>query len=283
MFEESKETTQVQQQGSPRWMGISVVALAAVSLLGVGMGWSASNHIREAQQSASADSKTLRQNLDVLNQRLAQEESTNAQLQGDLSVVTDRMKLTQGELSTARKAADKIRQEDAKQLAEVQDTVNGELATKASTDDVKAVSSGVDGVKSDLNSANEKWSAANGELGTQIARTHDDIEQLRRLGQRDYFEFTLNAKTGKQKVGDVTVELRGTNTKRNQYTVALYVDDMRLEKRNRAVNEPIFFYTKGSRSSLELVVNSVGKDKIAGYLSAPKVQTASNTPAGSGN
>ncbi len=218
----------------------------------------------------------------MLNQRLAQEESTNAQLQGDLSVVTDRMKLTQGELSTARKAADKIRQEDAKQLAEVQETVNGELATKASTDDVKAVSTGVDGVKSDLNSANEKWAAANGELGTQIARTHDDIEQLRRLGQRDYFEFTLNAKTGKQRVGDVTVELRGTNTKRNQYTVALYVDDMRLEKRNRAVNEPIFFYTKGSRSSLELVVNSVGKDKIAGYLSAPKVQTASNAPAPSG-
>lgn len=278
---ESQETTQV-EQSSPRWVSIAVVALAAVSLLGVGMAWSASNHVREAQQSASADNKTLRQNLDVLNQRLAQEESTNAQLQGDLSVVTDRMKLTQGELSTARKAADKIRQEDAKQLAEVQETVNGELATKASTDDVKAVSTGVDGVKSDLNSANEKWAAANGELGTQIARTHDDIEQLRRLGQRDYFEFTLNAKTGKQRVGDVTVELRGTNTKRNQYTVALYVDDMRLEKRNRAVNEPIFFYTKGSRSSLELVVNSVGKDKIAGYLSAPKVQTASNAPAPSG-
>lgn len=282
MFEESQETTQVQQQGSPRWMGIAVVALAAVSLLGVGMAWSASNHVREAQTAAQADNKTLRQNLDVLNQRLAQEESSSAQLQGDLSVVTDRMKLTQGELATARKAADKIRQEDAKQLAEVQDTVNGELATKASTDDVKAVSTGVDGVKSDLDSANQKWAAANGELGTQIARTHDDIEQLRRLGQRDYFEFSLNAKAGKQRVGDVTVELRGTNTKRNQYTVALYVDDMRLEKRNRAVNEPIFFYTKGSRSSLELVVNSVGKDKITGYLSAPKVQTAANVPAPSG-
>jgi chromosome segregation ATPase len=281
MLEERQETTQV-QEGSPRWLGIAVVALAAVSLLGVGMAWSASNHVRDAQQSAANDNKTLRQNLDVLNQRIAQEESANTQLQGDLTVVTDRMKITQGELATARKTAEKIRQDDAKQLADAQQALNGELATKASTDDVKAVSTGVDGVKSDLDSANQKWSAANGELGTQIARTHDEIDQLRRLGQRDYYEFTLNSKGGKQRVGNVTMELRGTNTKRNQYTVALYVDDMRLEKSNRAVNEPIFFYTKGSRSSLELVVNSVGKDKIVGYLSAPKVQTAS-AAAPSGN
>ncbi len=45
---ESQETTQV-EQSSPRWVSIAVVALAAVSLLGVGMAWSASNHVREAQ------------------------------------------------------------------------------------------------------------------------------------------------------------------------------------------------------------------------------------------
>jgi hypothetical protein len=36
------------------------------------------------------------------------------------------------------------------------------------------------------------------------------------------------------------------------------------------VNEPIFFYTGGSRAALELVVNKVTKTTAAGYLSMPK-------------
>jgi hypothetical protein len=50
---------------------------------------------------------------------------------------------------------------------------------------------------------------------------------------------------------------------------------MRLEKKNRAVDEPIYFYTRGTRTPLELVVNEVGKDKAVGYLSVPKAQPQS--------
>lgn len=71
------------------------------------------------------------------------------------------------------------------------------------------------------------------------------------------------------------------NVSRHQYTVELYVDDLKLEKKNRAVNEPIFFYA-GNRASMELVVNKVDKDKIVGYLSVPKVQTASAAAPASG-
>jgi hypothetical protein len=273
MLEQREETTAAQGE-SPRWIGFAVAVLAAVSLLGLGVAWSASNHVRDAQQAAANDSKTLRQNLDVLNQRLAQAESVNAQLQGDLSVVTNRLKLTQGELNAARHQADKIRQEGAKQMADMQDSVNSELAGKASTDDVKAVSTDVNGVRTDLDATNQALQQARGELGTQIAHNHDEIDQLRRLGQRDYFEFNIHSKGAKQAVGNVTLQLLGTNPKRNQYTIDLLVDDMTLKKSNRSVNEPIFFYTKGSRSSMELVVNQVGRDKIVGYLSVPKVQTA---------
>jgi chromosome segregation ATPase len=279
MLEERQETVH-EQQGTPRWMVLAVVTLAAVSLLGLGVAWSANNHEKSSEVSAANENKALRQDLDVLNQRLAQEESANAQLQGDLNVVTDHMKITQGELSAARRAADKIKQDDAKQLSDMQDAVNTQLATKATADDVKAVSGSVDGVRTDLSAANDRWNASSTELGTQIAKNHDEVEQLRRMGQRDYFEFTVANKGGRQKLGDVTLELRGTNVKHNQYTVDLYVDDMKLEKRDRSVNEPIFFYTKGSRASMELVVNQVGKDKIVGYLSVPKVQQAANASSG---
>jgi prefoldin subunit 5 len=257
-------------QDIPRWFGIAVVILAAVSLLALGVGWSASNHAKNAEQSLATEVKTLTQNHDVLGKRLAQAEETNAQVQGQLNVVTDRLKLTQGELNSARRQAKQIREEASKKLADVESS----LATKASSEDVKSLSGDVTGVRSDLDATKQNLQMARGELGTLIARNHEEIDQLRRLGQRDYFEFTIDRKGGRQKVGNLMVELRGTNTKRNLFTVALYVDDMRLEKKNRSVNEPIYFYTRGTRAALELVVNHVGKDKVVGYLSVPKVNTA---------
>jgi hypothetical protein len=122
---------------------------------------------------------------------------------------------------------------------------------------------------------------ARGELGTLIAKNHDQIDELRRLGERDYFEFSLAGKGNKSKAGSLMIELRGTNPKKNQFTVALYVDDMRLEKKNRSVDEPIYFYTQGTRSPLELVVNQVGKDKVVGYVSVPKIQPAGTSSASS--
>jgi hypothetical protein len=68
------------------------------------------------------------------------------------------------------------------------------------------------------------------------------------------------------------VELRGTNVKKNQFTVALYVDDLRLEKKDRAIDEPIYFYTHGTRAPSELVVNKIAKDKLTGYVSVIKGQ-----------
>lgn len=285
MTEERQEVVQV-NEGTPRWLGVAVVALAAVSLLALGVGWSASNHAREAQTATENDAKVLRQNLDVVTQRLSQAETVNSQVQGDLSVVTDRLKLTQGELDKSRKQATQIRTQYSKQLTEMQDKVQSELQGKASNEDVQAISTDVNGVKGDLDTTKQGLLAANGlltEHGTQIARTHDELEQLRRLGQRDYYEFTIATKGTKEKVGNVSLELRAVNVKRNQYTVDLYVDDLKMEKKNRAVNEPIFFYTRGNRASMELVVNSVGKDKIVGYLSVPKVQVSQGNASSSGS
>ncbi len=66
------------------------------------------------------------------------------------------------------------------------------------------------------------------------------------------------------------VELRGTNLNKKRYNVSLTVDDVRIEKKNLPVNEPIFFHQGNDRRPLEFVVNTVGKDKITGYISVPK-------------
>lgn len=258
--------------------------LAIVSLVGLGIASSTSSRARDivaAQQTSQNDLKALQTHVDGLTKRLAEADDRNAEMQGQLSVVTDRLKLTQGELSRARAQAKQIKEESAKQLADMQEQVNSELATKADSEDVKSLHTDVAGVRSDVDATAQQLHMARGELGTLIARNSDEISQLRRLGERDYFEFTLNKKGERAKLGHVMVELRSTNAKRHQFTVALYADDQRLEKKNRATNEPIYFYTRGFRAPLELVVNKVEKDKITGYISVPK--GAATTTATSGN
>jgi len=279
MLEEKPEVIQT-EGGAPRWIGIVVVVLAIVSLAALGVGWTASNRAASLQQSLAAQQRQATQTDDILNQRLAKAEDTNAQLQGELSVVTDKMKLTETELSHARATSKKIKEDDEKQLTDLTNNMNGQLATKASVDDVNKLGTDVTGVKSDLEATKNNLTMTRGEFGTLIAKNHDEVEELRRLGERDYYEFTIDKKNTREKVGDLMVELRGVNEKKNLYTVAIYVDDARYEKRNRSANEPIYFFTHGTRAPLEFTVNSIGKDKIVGYLSVPKVLSTHTQASG---
>ncbi|MGA8767461.1 MAG: hypothetical protein WB559_10600 [Candidatus Acidiferrales bacterium] len=265
----------IEQEGAaPRWIGIVVVVLAIVSLAALGVGWTASNRAASLQQSLTAQTKQFTQSDEVVSQRLAKAEDTNAQLQGELSVVTDKMKLTETELGRARSQTKKIKEDDAKELTDLTNNVNGQLATKASVDDVNKLGTDVNGVKTDLDATKSSLNLTRGEFGTLIAKNHDEVEELRRMGERDYYEFTIEKKNTREKVGDLMVELRGVNAKKNLYTVAIYVDDARYEKRNRSANEPIYFFTHGTRAPVEFTVNSIGKDKIVGYMSVPKVASA---------
>jgi uncharacterized coiled-coil protein SlyX len=241
--------------------------LGALSLAGLGVGWSALNQAKSVGQTAQ---NSLTQTNDALSQRLAQTEEKNQQLQSDLKVVTDKLDVTQTDLVAARKQTKQVVVAYDKKLTGLKTDVSSQLATKANTDDVSKLSGDVDGVKTGLDSTNNNLQMARSEMGTLIARNHDEIDQLRRMGQRDYYEFTVTRKAGAQKVGSIQVELRDTNTKKNQYTINVLADDKDFEKKNRSVNEPIFFYVGGSRAALELVVNKVSKTTASGYLSVPK-------------
>ena len=105
---------------APRWMGIAVAALAVVSIAGLGVGRSASDRSKDLAQTLASQKDQVSRNEDVLGQRLAKAEDTNAQLEGELSVVTDKMKLTEGELTKARLQTKKIKEDDAAQLADLQ-------------------------------------------------------------------------------------------------------------------------------------------------------------------
>lgn len=268
----------------PGWVLASVAVLGVVALVGLVLAHNASTQAQEIQQTFDGKVKAMQQDftsqIAQLQQHLAQADTTNSGLQSDLSVVTKRLRLTQSDLKKAQKEAENIRTEDQQKIEEVNGAMTTQLATKATTDDVKNVDGKVDGVRTDLSSTQNDLKMARSELGTLIARNHEDVEQLRRLGERDYIEFTIDAKNKPQKVGAFVVELRGTNPNKKRYNVSLIVDDARIDKKNLPINEPIFFHQGNDRRPLELVVNSVGKDKVTGYISVPKAAGAQTASSG---
>ena len=275
---EYQEPIQVTSTATPRWVGIALVVLAAVSLVGIGIGWSALNHANSVEQTTQT---SVKQANDALAQKLAKEDEINQQLQSDLKVVTDKLNVTQADLVKARKQNRQSSVTIDKKIAGLESSVNTQLAAKANSEDVNKLNTDVTGVKTDLDATKNNLQMARSEMGTLIARNHDEIDQLRRMGQRDYYEFTVTRKAGAQKVGSVQVELKGTNQKKNQFTINVLADDKSFEKKNRSVNEPIFFYTGGSHAALELVVNKVTKTTASGYLSVPKSAGSTSASASS--
>ena len=278
---EYQETSPTSTAGTPRWVGLAVAVLGALSLLGLGVGWSAVNHANSLEQSVQT---SLKQQNELVGQRLAKAEDVNQQLESDLKVVTDKLNVTQADLMAARKQNKLAAATYGKKLNELGTNVNAQLASKASADDVNKLGGDVTGVKTDLDTTKNNLEMARSEMGTLIARNHDEIDQLRRMGQRDYYEFTVTRKAGAQKVGSVQVELKDTNIKKNQFTINVLADDKSFEKKSRSVNEPIFFYTGGTRQAVELVINKVSKSTASGYLSVPKSTgaTTANSNTGSG-
>jgi hypothetical protein len=263
--------------GTPRWVGLAVGVLGGISLISLGLGWTAMNQAKSVEQASQA---TLKQSNDALNQRLAKSDEINQQLQSDLKVVTGKLNLTQDQLVAARKQNKATVVGFDQKLTGVKTDLTNQIATKASAEDLSKLNGDVTGVKGDLDATKNNLQMARSEMGTLIARNHDEIDQLRRMGQRDYFEFTVQRKAGAQKVGSVQVELKDTNTKKNQFTINVLADDKSFEKKNRSVNEPIFFYVEGSRAAIELVVNKVTKSSATGYLSVPKGASTASASSG---
>ena len=215
----------------------------------------------------------------------------------DIGVVTKRLGVTVQELDVSRKFAERLKSEQEK----AKEQLATEIATKASSTDlsaarqeattkvaevqqvaeskigtvsgeVKSVAANLDATRKDLADSRREITDVKTSLSAQIARNAGELADLRKKGERDYFEFDL-AKPKKNemaRVADVQLQLRRTDPKKAKYDVLIQVDDSRLEKKDRTANEPVQFLVGRDKLRYEIVVNYVDKDRIRGYLSAPK-------------
>jgi hypothetical protein len=165
-----------------------------------------------------------------------------------------------------------------------------EQATSKTGTELGSLSGEVDVVKSDveknrleLEKTIKDLTSVRGDLGVQsglIATNAGELNVLRQLGERNYYEFDIQRAKNPQRVGSISVRLRKTDQKRNKYNIDVWVDDKLIEKKDKTLLEPVQFYVQGSRQPYEFVVNQISKNRIVGYLSTPKVEQR-RTAAGS--
>jgi chromosome segregation ATPase len=228
-----------------------------------------------------------------------------ANISSDLDVVAEKVGVTEQDLQDAQDLAKQLKQEnaqlrrslnakaDSKAVLDMQkdtttkiDTVHQETTTKidgitgevmvvrgdldATRGDLKTTRSDLDATRSDLKSTREEMARNHSDLGTLIARNSSEVAELRRKGERDYYEFDLVKSSQFKRVGDVMLQLKKTDPKKQKYEVVISADDKAMQKKDRMANEPVSFVVGRDQLHYELVVNYIDKDRIRGYISSPK-------------
>jgi cell division protein FtsB len=274
--------TVVESGALPRWVSLLfAVAFALVAYL-LYAGYTEREAAKKGLQDADKKTQALAAELDKTNTRIAD-------LKGQLDVTSQKLGLTQDELARARNLSENIKRDQLRsdkalkeQIGQVEadtSTKIGEVSTEIST-----TKTDVAATKADLETTKTKLQSTMGDLGVQsglIARNHDEVEELKRRGERDIFEFDLVKSNASQHVGPIQVQLKRVDTKKYKYTLNVIADDKSIEKKDKTVGEPIQFYVIGARQPYEIVVFTLNKDEAKGYLSTPKAggPPAASTPA----
>src|SRR3984957_1511461 len=269
--------------GTPRWIaalfGVLILAVAGLA----DAGHSAQSQLQTDLNKAQDQNKLLTAQLDQANSRLAE-------LKGNIEVTQQKIGITAAELAKARSRAESIRNEQlasdqklATQLSAVQSESNEKITAVSS--DLGGAKKDIADTRTDLETTKGKLERANGDMGVMsglIAHNRDDLEELKRRGDRNYYEFKITKSKTAQKVGPVQVTLNKTDQKKSKYTITVFVDDRSIEKKDKTAGEPVQFYVRGASRMppYEFVVFEVGKNQITGYLSTPKdVGAPTATPA----
>ncbi len=251
-------------------MLVLVILLAVISGIGLYLAYSVTQELKDTQ--------AMREDqLNLLTRRLDTNDQVYADLKGQLQVSAEKLGLTRSELARARRLAGRIQEKQKEAVSQLSNAIE----EKASTEELNqlqaetktkfsTLSTSLDDTRKGLAETKKVVAGTRTELAGMIAGNREELVALARRGDKDYFEFDLDRKGAKQKIGTVLVELRKVNFKRNLYSVRLSYDDKRTERRNKALNEPVHFYLRGAPFALEMVVNKIEKKGVAGYISTPR-------------
>jgi hypothetical protein len=268
-----QETYHYESPGTPRWIAVLFVVLFAGLAVLAYVGHSQQSRLEQDLSHQQEQNKVLSAQLEQANSRLAD-------LKGHLEVTEQKVGMTRSELAQARSRSEAIRKDQ--QASDQKLTTELTEVKKESDEKILSVATEVGGAKKDIESTRTDLEATKGELKRAtgdmgvmsglIAHNRDDLEELRRRGDRNYYEFTVQKSKTPQRVGPVQMALNKADQKKSRYTVTVLADDRSIEKKDKTAGEPVQFYMRGATrmAPYEIVVFDVGKNQIKGYLSTPK-------------
>jgi len=261
--------------------GTFIAAVIVASLLGLGaLGWCFSLQSRvtaSEQKLADADKKNadLTDRLDVTNARLRATADTLGQNVGATQKQIDARTEV---ILVAQKEAQKTQSAENAKLAQQQQASEQRIGAVSS--DIASVKTDVGGVKtdvattrSDLEATKAQMQSMKGDEGVMsglIATNHDQLEVLKHKGDRTYVEFTLQKGAQPTLLSPIKLKLEKVDNKHARFNLVVSSDDRNIEKKDKTMDEPIQFYSGKDPVLFELVVNSIDKNKVSGYLSMPK-------------
>jgi hypothetical protein len=234
------------------------------------------NEIETLKENSTVMTATQRKHLDDLREEL----DTRSRQLGQAASQAKKEALTYADEKALKleaenqKTADNVTRvnTDLSTVRQSADSANAKLADVGA--DVTGVKSDLASTKTDLQQTQTDLKKVRGDLGQTsglVATNGQQIDELIKRGERNIVKFDISKKSkGFQKVGDISLLLKNTDLKKNKFTLQVQADDKLTEKKDRNINEPLQFYV--SNSLYELVVNTVGKDTVTGYLSTPKYQ-----------
>jgi len=230
--------------------------------------------IASLRESTSVTTANSRKSLDTMRDELVA-----AQRQATIAVGQAKTEAVEKARQLAAAVAEEQRRQNAKMTGEISEVK--QATTEASTKigevstDVTTVKSDVAATKEELAKTIAELKQVNGDMGVMSGvdgTNGTERNALKQLGDRNNNEFNLGKTKAPQKVGDIAVQLKATDPKKNKFTITVIADDKTVEKKDKNVNEPVQFYVAKAKQPYELVVNEVKKNQIVGYLATPKVQ-----------
>ena len=135
---------------------------------------------------------------------------------------------------------------------------------------VDAQGKAIDDTRTELAGTRDDLSNTRTELTGSIARTHGEVVLLQKRGERNYYEFDVAKSKQFNFQGPVGVRLKKANVKHDYADLELMLDDRSLSQKHVNIYQPVMFYTPDIPQPIELVINSISKDHIRGYISSPK-------------
>jgi len=274
----------VAEQKAPGWLAGVAIAGVVLSLAALGWAFGLQNHVTQAEKSladANQQNTVLSQKLDETNERMRAQAQTLGQSVGltqkQLEDKADVLIAAQHATAATTAKLQRQEKETAQQVGAVQSDVAGVKT------DVGGVKTDVASTQADLADTKTQLTRVMGDSGVMsglIATNHDELEMLKHKGDRNYYEFTLQKGAPAQNVGTIKVGLKKVDPKRSKFTLALSSDDKNIEKKDKNLDEPIQFYSGKTPALFEIVVNSIGKNQVTGYLSTPKSAPAPIMPNG---